>query len=85
MSAANAFAVQSSWMKKSTARTASTSSSERTEPVQEFDTFDEAIAALYAQLEPGGSIDLHHEECALAFDGPECTCTPMRLSSGATA
>lgn len=53
--------------------------------VQEFDTFDDALAALYSQLDPGGSIDLHHEDCALALNGPECTCTPMRLTSGAQA
>lgn len=74
-------------MKKSTAQRASTSSSEPTEPgdVQEFETFEAALAALYSQLDPGGSIDLHHEDCALALDGPECTCTPMRLTSGAQA
>src|ERR1041385_8775052 len=80
--------LQSSWMKKSTAPRASTSSSEPTEPlgdVQEFETFDDAVAALYAQLEPGGSIDLHDEDCALSVDGPECTCTPLRLTSGASA
>lgn len=84
-------------MKKSTARRAETSCDEATKPavvttdaiaagtVQEFNTFDEALAALYAQLEPGGSIDLHHEDCSLAVDGPECTCTPMTLTSGAQA
>lgn len=53
--------------------------------VQEFDTFDEAVAALYAQLEPGGSIDLHHEDCALANDEDDRNCTPLRLTSGAQA
>jgi len=55
------------------------------DPVQEFDSFDEAYAALMAQLDPGGSIDLHEETCALAVDGPECTCTPHRITKGATA
>ena len=53
--------------------------------VQEFETFDDALAALYSQLDPGGTIDLHHEDCALAVDGPECTCTPLSLTSGAKA
>lgn len=53
--------------------------------VQEFDTFDEAYAALMAQLEPGGSIDLHEESCALAADGDECDCTPHRITKGAQA
>jgi hypothetical protein len=53
--------------------------------IQEYDTFDEAVAALYSQLEPGGSIALHHEDCELAADGPECTCTPTTLTSGAKA
>ena len=53
--------------------------------VTEFDTFDEAYAALMAQLEPGGSIDLHEEHCALVVDEPECTCTPHRIIKGAVA
>lgn len=50
-----------------------------------FETFDEAYASLMAALEPGGSIDLHEEDCALAIDEPECDCTPMRITKGATA
>lgn len=53
--------------------------------VEEYETFDEAYAALMATLEPGGSIDLHEEDCALAVDGPECTCTPHRITKGAVA
>lgn len=53
--------------------------------VAEFDTFDEAYAALMAQLDPGGSIDLHEETCALVVDGPECDCTPHRITKGAQA
>ena len=52
----------------------------------EFDTFDEAVAALYSQLEPGGTIDIHEETCQLTeFDGTSCTCTPLTLTSGAKA
>jgi hypothetical protein len=73
-------------MPKSPARSASKSRplTER-DDVQEFETYDEALAALYTQLEPGGSIDLHHEDCALAFDGPDCSCVPLTLTSGAKA
>ena len=53
--------------------------------VTEFDTFDEAYATLMSQLEPGGSIDLHEEHCALVVDEPECTCTPHRMTKGASA
>lgn len=53
--------------------------------VTEYNTFDEAYAALMAQLEPGGCIDLHEEDCALAVDGPECTCVPHRMTKGASA
>ena len=53
--------------------------------VAEFNTFDEAYAALMAQLEPGGSIDLHEEDCGLVVDEPECTCTPHRITKGAVA
>jgi hypothetical protein len=55
------------------------------EDVQEFDSFDEAYAALMAQLDPGGSIDLHEETCALTRDEPECDCTPHRITKGAQA
>lgn len=55
------------------------------EDVQEFDSFDEAYTALMAQLEPGGSIDLHEETCALVRDEPECDCTPHRITKGAVA
>jgi len=53
--------------------------------VTEYNTFEEAYAALMAQLEPGGSIDLHEEACALAADGDECDCTPHRMTKGAVA
>lgn len=48
----------------------------------EFETIEEAYAHLRATLDPGSSIDIHEESCSLAFDGPECTCVPMRLTSG---
>jgi len=51
----------------------------------EFDSFDEAYASLMAQLEPGGSIDLHEEHCALVVDEPNCTCTPHRITKGPVA
>ncbi len=55
--------------------------------VEEFSTFDEAYAHLMASLEPGGWIDLHEEDCALAADvNPgECDCTPHRITKGASA
>jgi hypothetical protein len=76
-------------MTKRRAKPASTSSNARTDraDVQEFDTYDEAVAALYSQLEPGGSIAIHAEDCALV-DGAsddDCDCTPMTLTSGAKA
>ncbi len=51
----------------------------------EFNTFDEAYAALMASLEPGGWIDLHEEHCALVSDESECTCVPHRITRGASA
>lgn len=53
--------------------------------VAEFDSFDAAYAALMSQLEPGGSIDLHEETCALVRDEPVCDCTPHRITKGAMA
>lgn len=54
--------------------------------MREFNTFDEALAALYADLKPGGCIDLHEEHCSMSEDiDSECDCTPIRLTSGASA
>jgi hypothetical protein len=56
------------------------------EGVTEYETFDEAYAALMASLEPGSSICLHSEECALV-DGTEesqCDCVPLVLTKGAS-
>jgi hypothetical protein len=53
--------------------------------VAEFASFDEAYAHLMASLEPGGWIDLHEEDCALVSDEIECTCTPHRITKGASA
>lgn len=55
------------------------------EGVTEFNSFDEAYAALMAQLEPGGIIDLHEETCGLVDDGDACTCVPHRITKGAVA
>jgi hypothetical protein len=52
--------------------------------VREFESFEAAYQALYASLEPGGSIDLHDEDCALVVDEP-CNCTPHRMIKGAQA
>lgn len=59
--------------------------SEAHDGITEYETFDEAYAALMASLGPGGSIDLHEEGCALVADQPECTCTPHRITKGAEA
>jgi len=53
--------------------------------VIEFDTFDEAVATAMAELEPGGVLSIHHEDCALATDGDDCDCTPWDLTVGAQA
>jgi hypothetical protein len=55
------------------------------EGVTEYETFDEAYAALMASLEPGAWIDLHEETCAMVVDEPECTCTPHRITKGPQA
>ncbi len=54
---------------------------------QEFNSFDEAYAHLMSSLEPGGWIDLHEEDCALAADvNPgDCDCTPTRMVKGPAA
>jgi hypothetical protein len=50
-----------------------------------YETFDEAVAAALAELEPGGVLTLHHETCALVDEETECNCTPLELTVGATA
>lgn len=55
--------------------------------VREFDSFEEAYAALMANAEAGQIIDIHDADCALDVGGSEddCTCIPYRLKPGARA
>ncbi len=71
-------------MRKSTAPRALISLSEPTEP-REFETFDEAVAHAMSELEPGGTLTIHEESCALANDGDDCDCVPWDLPMGAQA
>lgn len=51
----------------------------------EYDTLDEAIAAALAEIEPGGYLEVHAEDCE-SEDGEEnCTCEPLTLTVGAQA
>lgn len=51
----------------------------------EYETIDEAIAAALAELERGGVLTIHGEECE-SEDGEEgCTCEPLVLTVGAQA
>ena len=54
-----------------------------------YDTLDEAIAVALSELEPGGTLSVHEETCALADaddpDESDCDCTPLVLTTGATA
>lgn len=51
----------------------------------EYATLDEAIAAALSELEPGGVLVIHADECE-SEDGEEgCTCTPLELTKGAEA
>lgn len=45
-----------------------------------YETLEEAIAALVAQLEPGAELWLHHEECEIEEGEDRCTCIPRRLT-----
>jgi hypothetical protein len=54
----------------------------------EYDTLDEAIAAALAEIEPGGTLSIHSEACALRVedeDEESCTCTPLVLKREAEA
>jgi hypothetical protein len=50
-----------------------------------YETIDEAIAVALSELEPGGTLSIHAEGCALVDDESECTCEPMVLTTGAQA
>lgn len=51
----------------------------------EYDTLDEAIAAAMAEVEPGGTVSVHAEDCE-SDDGEDgCTCEPLILTVGAKA
>lgn len=50
-----------------------------------YDTLDEAIAVALSELEPGGTLSVHDETCELVDEETECTCTPLVLTTGATA
>jgi hypothetical protein len=54
--------------------------SDETEPG--FATRDEAIAAALAELEPGGTLAVHADECEMVDDEDQCTCTPMLIQVG---
>lgn len=46
-----------------------------------YDTIEEAIAAAMAELEPGGIVVIHHEDCEQDDEDDEaCTCEPLELA-----
>lgn len=50
-----------------------------------YETIDEAIAVALSELEPGGTLSVHEEHCELVDEESQCTCTPMVLTTGASA
>ena len=51
-----------------------------------YDTLDEAIAAALSELDPGGVLSIHAEDCELSEeDGEVCTCEPLEMITGAQA
>ena len=57
--------------------------------LEEFDTFEEALAAVLEGAPAGCVVAVHAEDCALAGDNPrsdtDCTCEPLELVAGAQA
>lgn len=51
----------------------------------EYDTLDEAIAAAMAEVEPGGTVSVHAEDCESEDGEDGCTCEPLILTVGAKA
>lgn len=52
---------------------------------EHYDTLDEAIVAAMAELEPGGRLDIHAEDCESEDGETGCTCEPLSLVKGAEA
>lgn len=50
-----------------------------------FDTLDEAIAAAMTELDPGGVLTVHAEDCESEDGEDGCTCEPLTLVMGAQA
>lgn len=48
-------------------------------PVPAFGSREAAIAAAMSQLEPGDSITVHQQGCALGLGTADCDCTPQVL------
>jgi hypothetical protein len=57
----------------------------RLDTTEQYETIDEAIAAALADLEPGGRLDIHAEDCESEDGETGCTCEPLRLTKGAEA
>ena len=53
--------------------------------LDEYDTLDEAIAAAMADLDPGGVVTVHAEDCKSDDGETGCTCEPLTLTVGAKA
>lgn len=53
---------------------------------EQYDSLDEAIVAALAELDEGGRLDVHMEDCQ-SEDGADesCTCVPFVLVKGASA
>ncbi len=45
-------------------------------------TQDEAIAAALAELEPGGTLAVHADDCEMEDDEDQCNCTPLVIQVG---
>lgn len=50
--------------------------------VAEFDSLDDAIAAALADLDDGGVVAIHAEDCAIDEDGDGCDCDVVEIRKG---
>jgi hypothetical protein len=58
--------------------------SHRTDDSDEYETLEEAIAAAMADLQPGGTLTIHGEDCSVEEDGETgCDCDALVLRKGA--
>lgn len=56
--------------------------SDSPDDVVSFDTLDEAIAHALSEIEPGGTLTVHEDDCESEDGETDCTCEPLVIQTG---